>query len=287
MQTKFSKLASCSSLVNSLTNWGATVKTPEERQAVHALIVYCHPEPQSFTGALKDVGVETLRRLGHTVEISDLHGEGFDPVEKADHYATRKDPDFFNAMVEQRHASRTGSLPADVRREIARLERADLVVLQFPLWWHAQPAMLKGWCDRVFVNGGLYTSTMRYNRGYFRGNRAICAVTAGAPKEAFEGSGRGGDIEAMLWPIQYSLYYMGFTVLPSFVAYGVQVLAGRFRVDRRRYDERLERHKAAWSHQLETLERLEPVAFPGWDDWDEDGVQKLTATKGVEALLTA
>ena len=31
--------------------------------------------------------------------------------------------------------------------------------------------MLKGWFDRVFVNGGLYTSSMRYDRGYFRGKK--------------------------------------------------------------------------------------------------------------------
>ena len=27
--------------------------------------------------------------------------------------------------------------------------------------------MLKGWFDRVFVNGELYTSTMRYDRGSY------------------------------------------------------------------------------------------------------------------------
>ena len=38
---------------------------------MHALIVHCHPEARSFNGALKDVAVETLRRLGHTVEVVD------------------------------------------------------------------------------------------------------------------------------------------------------------------------------------------------------------------------
>ena len=109
---------------------------------MHALIVYCHPEPASFNGALRDVAVETLTRLGHSVEVADLHGERFDPVERADHYVDRRDPDWFSPAGEQRHASEAGSLPSDVRREIDRLERADLLVLQFPLWWHAQPAML-------------------------------------------------------------------------------------------------------------------------------------------------
>lgn len=62
------------------------------------------------------------------------------------------------------------------------VEWAELVVFQFPLWWHAQPAMLKSWFDRVFVSGGLYTSKMRYNRGYFSGKWAICSVTTGPRK---------------------------------------------------------------------------------------------------------
>ena len=95
---------------------------------MHALIVYCHPEERSFNAALKNVAVETLERLGHTVEVSDLYAEGFDPVEGPGHYADRADPDFFSALAEQRHGSKVDALPADVRREIKRLERADLEI---------------------------------------------------------------------------------------------------------------------------------------------------------------
>lgn len=235
-------------------------KIVKERQAVHALIVHCHPEPASFNAALKDVAVYTLRRLGHTVQVSDLYAEQFDPVEKPDHYENRKDPDCFSALAEQRHASKTATLPPDVRREIARLEHADLVVFQFPLWWHAQPAMLKGWFDRVFVNGGLYTSTMRYDRGYFRGKRAICSVTTGAPATAFKSNGRGGDIELLLWPIQYSLHYMGFAVLPPFLAFGIQGHGYAYQ-EESRFEHQLDTYKAEWAQRLESLEQAEPLPF--------------------------
>ncbi len=237
------------------------------------LIVYCHPEPASFNGALKEVAADTMRRLGHTVEVSDLHGERFDPVEKADHYPQRKHSKWFSAMAEQRHASETSSLPPDVRREIARLERADLVVLQFPLWWHSQPAMLKGWFDRVFVSGGLYTSTMRYDQGYFRGKRAICSVTTGAPEAAFDGIGRGGNMDTMLWPIHYSLYYMGFTVLPPFLSHGIQGLSGFVRLGEDQFKQHAEQQKANWAGRLERLDSQTPLSFPGWKDWDKDGHQ--------------
>ncbi|MDJ0942561.1 MAG: NAD(P)H-dependent oxidoreductase [Kiloniellales bacterium] len=240
---------------------------------MHILIVHCHPEPLSFNSALKELAVHSLRRLGHSVEVSDLYGERFDPVEKPDHYRNREDPGCFSALAEQCHASKTESLPAEVKREIARLERADLVVLQFPLWWHSQPAMLKGWFDRVFVNGGLYTSTMRYDRGYFRGKRAICSVTTGAPAAVMGPGGRGGDIDQLLWPIQYSLHYMGFAVLPPFLAFGVQGHGYAYQ-EEARANQQLESYKAEWRRRLKELEQIKPLSFPGWEDWDEGGQRK-------------
>ena len=37
--------------------------------------------------------------------------------------------------------------------EIAKLEAADLMIWQFPLWWFGLPGILKGWVDRVFAMG--------------------------------------------------------------------------------------------------------------------------------------
>ena len=234
---------------------------------MQALIVHSHPEPKSFNAALKDVTLQTLQGLGHGVQVSDLYAEGFDPAEKASHYESRTDPDVFAALAEQRHASKTDTLPADVRREIARLEQADLVVFQFPLWWHGPPAMLKGWLDRVFVSGGLYTSSMRYDRGYFRGKRALLSVTTGAPEEAFGPNGRGGDMELLLWPLHYSLHYMGFTVLPPFVAFGIQGHGYAYQ-EESQFRAHLERTKSAWAKRLMALDDAAPLAFPGWSDWE-------------------
>lgn len=238
---------------------------------MNVLIVHSHPEPTSFNAALKNTAVLALRRRGHCVTVSDLYAEGFDPVEAPRHYRQRADPQRFAALAEQRHASENDGLPADVRREIARLERADLVILQFPLWWHAQPAMLKGWFDRVFVSGGLYTSTKRYDRGHFRGRRALLSVTSGAPAAAFEAGGRGGgDMTQLLWPIHYSLHYMGFTVLPPFVAHGVQG-HGYAYADAGAFTQHLEERRQAWEARVVALPDDRPLAFPGWNDWDEEG----------------
>lgn len=160
---------------------------------MNVLIVLAHPERKSFNGGLVDVAVKQLVDEGHTVDVDDLYAEQFDPVERAEHYPYRSTAsDYFYPLNEQRAHDQQNSFSQDVQRELARLEWADLVIFQFPLWWHAQPAILKGWFDRVLVYGGRYTSRMRYDRGYFRGKRAMLSVTAGSPEKAFQPFGRAG-----------------------------------------------------------------------------------------------
>ncbi len=237
---------------------------------MHVHIVYAHPEPSSYNGAMARVAREHFMDQGCTVTMNDLYASGFDPVERREHYANRSGTEVFAALAEQRNAWQSCTLPAEVLTEIRHLQRADLVVLQFPLWWHGPPAILKGWMDRVFVNGGLYTSRMRYDTGYFKGKRALVSVTTGAPRQAFGPGCRGGDLDTMLWPLQYSLHYMGFSALPPFVSYGVQGHGYSYE-DESRLHARLEKNLSDWRTHLSTLEDVDPVRFPGWTDWDSDG----------------
>lgn len=238
---------------------------------MHAHIVFAHPEPRSFNGALADTAEKTLAAQGMKITRSDLYGERFDPVEGPAHYRKRADDAYFSALTEQRHAGNAHSRAADVQREIDRLQAADLVILQFPLWWHAQPAMLKGWFDRVFVYGDLYTGRRRYDEGHFRGKRALLSVTTGGPTETFSPYGRGGPIERLLWPIHYSLHYMGFDVLPPFVAHAVQG-GGISYAQRDVFERHLEERKNAWAERLTALDEAKPIPFTGWPDWDDNGV---------------
>lgn len=241
---------------------------------MNILILYCHPESTSFNHSLKETAVNTLEGNGHKVEVSDLYGENFDPVEKSDHYRNRLIHNKFDPLSEQRNAYVTGTLPDDVNREIERLKNCDVLILQFPLWWHQQPAMIKGWCDRVFVGGGLYSSKMRYDHGYFKGKRAICSVTSGAPFNTFTKRGRGGgEIEDLLHPLHYSLHYMGFTVLPAFLATEIQGAGFTYKDDNQLIED-LNQYKVKWSDHLSNIDSIRPLEFPGWDDWNESGVEK-------------
>lgn len=234
------------------------------------LIVQSHPEATSYNAQLTVAAQRALSASGHEVVLSDLYAEGFDPVEAGRHYRHRVNVSAFVPLAEQRHASDTHTLPPDVVAEIAKLESADVVILQFPLWWHGPPAILKGWFDRVFVSGKIYRSRMRYDTGYFKGKRAVLSVTTGAPETAFGPGARGGDMNTMLWPIQYSLHYLGFSVLAPqchFEASGHGYGYG----DALETKCRLQRNIDNWSSRLVHIADENPLHFPGWASWDEAG----------------
>ncbi|PYE88182.1 NAD(P)H-dependent oxidoreductase [Phyllobacterium leguminum] len=109
---------------------------------MHALIVVSHPQKQSLTHAVAAEVMAGVTSEGlHTAEIADLAGEGFDPR-------------FFEMDVAA--FLRRTPVPPDVAAEQARLDRADALVLVYPVYWWSFPGLLKGWIDRVFSNGWAY-----------------------------------------------------------------------------------------------------------------------------------
>ena len=189
---------------------------------MHAHFVLAHPEPHSFNAHLVRSGASALEAEGWTTSVSDLYAMGFDPCERPEYFPDRAHADRFDVQSEQRHASETNTLPKFVTDELARLDCAYLLVLQYPMWWHLPPAILKGWFDRVFAYGDGYTSHKRCENGRFVGKRAMLSATVGASRETYAFDGRSGDIELMLWPVNFSLVYVCYEVLTPFVAYGVE-----------------------------------------------------------------
>lgn len=106
------------------------------------LVVYCHPVPTSFNAVLKDTVVETAERGGHEVRLVDLYAEAFDPV-----------------MGEQErldyHTPGVNEIP--VREHLDHLFWCTGLIFVYPTWWYGQPAMLKGWIDRVWVPHATFT----------------------------------------------------------------------------------------------------------------------------------
>lgn len=182
-------------------------------------IVYAHPEPGSFNGAMKDTAVSVLTGAGHSVRVSDLYGMQFDPVVRPAQFRRRADPALFRLQDEQRQAAATSTQPDDVSAEHEKLFWSDLLILQFPLWWGSMPAMMKGWIDRVFSAGTVY------GRGAatLEGRKALLAVTASDRADWDEGSRQvAAELSHVL---DNMLALAGLEPLPPFFVFGPHVLS--------------------------------------------------------------
>jgi NAD(P)H dehydrogenase (quinone) len=179
-----------------------------------AFIVFAHPEPKSFNGAMFDTAVRVLTEAGHEVVTSDLNRMHFNPVSDRRNFLSVKDADYLKLQIEETFASENNGFSPEIETELRKLEACDLLILQFPLWWFGLPAILKGWVDRVFAMGRTYGYGHIYESGKFHGKRAMLSLTTGGPAEAYLKGGFNGDIGAILRPIHRGiLQFVGFDVL--------------------------------------------------------------------------
>ncbi|AYC32504.1 flavodoxin family protein [Pseudomonas cavernae] len=227
---------------------------------MNVLIVHAHPEPQSFTAALRDLAVETLRGQGHQVQVSDLYAMNWNPVASADDFAARENPDYLVYALEQREGAKNQSIAADIQQELDKLLWADLLILNFPIYWFSAPAILKGWIDRVLVSGICYGGKRFYDQGGLRGKQALVSLTLGGREHMFGEGAIHGPLEDMLRPIlRGTLAYVGMEVLPPFVAWHVPYISAEAREDFLR----------AYQARLETLGQDQPLQFPRLEQFDD------------------
>lgn len=225
------------------------------------LVVCAVPGPRSFNAAMLVTARETLAEQGHEVRVSDLLAMDFDPVCRSEEFATPADPDHIRYDIEQRHAVEHGGLAVDVVAELDKLAWCDHLILQFPLYWFSMPAILKGWVDRVFVNGIVYGGGKWYDRGGLRGKRAMLAFSTGCYPTMCGPDGINGDMDIILWPIQNGiLRFSGMEVLRPFIAWSVAYRdhAGR------------EAMLDDYAARLRGLESDEPILFHHRDEFGKD-----------------
>jgi NAD(P)H dehydrogenase (quinone) len=105
---------------------------------MRVLYLYCHPQATSFHAAIRARALAGLAVARHEVDLLDLYAERFDPVmwepARRDYHDTTR-----NQLGLEDH--------------VARLRRADALIVQFPVWSFGMPAMLKGYFDRMMMPG--------------------------------------------------------------------------------------------------------------------------------------
>lgn len=154
---------------------------------MHALIVVSHADPGSLThilaGELAQGIADTGR--GHGAELADLAAEGFDPRFGAADLALVRDQ---------------GPMPADVAAEQARIDRADALVLVYPVYWWSFPALLKGWIDRVFTKHWAYDAA---ERGLLQGLPVHLLAIGAASRRSYD---KRGYSLAMTTQIEHGIF---------------------------------------------------------------------------------
>ena len=188
---------------------------------MNILLVYAHHEPGSLTGSLKNTALSILSGQGHNIMETDLYASGFSP--KAEKYDfSSLSGHHFNYMLEQRHAvSQDFAFAPDIKAEIERLNKAELVIFHTPIWWLSVPAVLKGWFDRVLAMGVAWDGGRIYEKGLLRGKSAFICAVAGGPKDFYRPDGKHkATIEQILHPIHHgTLAFCGFDIMEPFVVF--------------------------------------------------------------------
>ncbi len=145
------------------------------------LIVYAHPNPNSFNHAILEAVVESLRLSKHEPRVKDLYEEKFNPLLDRD----------MLALINK------GVIPRDILREQQHILWAEGLIFIYPLWWFDRPAILKGWFDRVFTNGFAFRYTSRGVEGLLHHKKALVLVTTGGTVEEY---GSIEDQECLIRP---------------------------------------------------------------------------------------
>jgi NAD(P)H dehydrogenase (quinone) len=230
------------------------------------LIVGAHPEPRSLNGSLTRFAARELRVAGHEVRVSDLYAMRWRPdVTPGDFPGETARP--LEVIGASGRAYAEGRLAPEIAAEQEKLLWSDAVILQFPMWWFAMPAILKGWVDRVFTHGfGYGLGRAMYGDGTLAGRRAMLSLTIGASEPSYSARGVHGRLDDLLFPVQHGiLYYTGMDVLPPYVVWDA------VQVDRSRY----ERLTEAYGARLRELFTAEPIPYRRLGDGDHTEAMEL------------
>ena len=99
----------------------------------------------------------------------------------------------------------------DVKKEQEKLLKADIIVLQYPLFWYSMPSLLEKWMEDTFRHGFSHGST----GDKLKNKKLIASLTTGASEEVYD------DINIFLNPIKASCKLCQIDYVGSIVTYGV------------------------------------------------------------------
>jgi NAD(P)H dehydrogenase (quinone) len=130
------------------------------------LIVYAHPDSESFNHAMLETVKDTLEKKNRPPQIIDLYAIHYDPVLS---YEELK-----------------GKVKDQVKQHQRMIQESSTLIFIFPVWWFRAPAIMEGFFDKTFTAGfayhykklfGVYGLPIRH----FTDKKVIMLITHGAP----------------------------------------------------------------------------------------------------------
>ena len=135
----------------------------------------------------------------------------------------------------------------DVEAEQKKLVAADIIVLQFPIFWYSMPALLAKWMEDVFVHGFSPGTTDKA----LVHKKLLLSFTTGAPESAYDAS---FPVEAMAERFVRTagltgMDYVGF-IYTGGVSYSLRADA----------EKRAEMAVASHAHAQRLIEKIQSLA---------------------------
>ncbi|ADY55569.1 NAD(P)H dehydrogenase (quinone) [Syntrophobotulus glycolicus DSM 8271] len=136
-------------------------------------IIYAHPLKDSLNASiLKAVG-EKFNNKGLEYSVLDLYQDGFDPV--------------FKPEEQTGYFTGEGTHDPLVKKYQESLAASSQLVFIFPIWWNEQPAIVKGFIERVCLPGFGFKYTEQGVAPLLTNIKEVTVLTtSGAPDHALK-----------------------------------------------------------------------------------------------------
>lgn len=137
---------------------------------MNILLIYAHPDKDSFLMKIRERFISEAKAAGHTVFLRDLLEMNFDPVLG------------YNDL----NHIRAGNVANDILQEQEYVQKSDAIVVIYPIWYMSMPAIIKGYFDRVLTKGFAFKFKDDTVIGLLENKNVYLISTAGLKKELFD-----------------------------------------------------------------------------------------------------
>ncbi len=140
----------------------------------NTLIIFGHPNPDSFNGAILKAIENKLKEKEYQFISKNLYQLNFNPTLTIDDFRRMENSTVADAIA----------------LEHADIEWAKNIIFIYPIWWAGPPAIVKGWIDRVLNKGFAYVPQEDGTvKGLLSDKTVMVFTTSGSSEEQITQSG--------------------------------------------------------------------------------------------------